>query len=489
MEETQMSKSKGYSKMFDKMMWFMAVLVLVMTAGCGSDNNSSPPVSVPAVAPTVTSTTPANTATGVPINRKIIANFSVAMDPATITAATYKVTGPGATPVSGAVTYVGTTAVFTPTSNLSAGTIFTATITTGAKNAAGTSLASNKVWIFTTSAATDASLPTVLSTIPTNTATGLPLNQKISAIFSEAMDPATISSATFTVTGPGATPVPGAVTYAGVTAVFTPASNLASSTTYTATITTGAKDLAFPANALAANHIWSFTTGTVVATVPTPVNLGTSGNYVILAKAGITNVPTSAVTGDIGVSPITSTAITGFDLTLPAGGASATSAQVTGKVFASDFAAPTPVNLTTAVSDMQTAYTDAAGRAADVTELGAGDISGLTLVPGVYKWGTGVSINTDVTLSGSTTDVWIFQIAGGLTQAAATRVNLIGGALAKNVFWQVFGAVDIGTTAHVEGVILSQTSIVLRTGASVNGRLLAQTAVTLDTNAVTQPAP
>jgi hypothetical protein len=138
---------------------------------------------------------------------------------------------------------------------------------------------------------------------------------------------------------------------------------------------------------------------------------------------------------------------------------------------------------------MQTAYTDAAGRAADVTELGAGDISGLTLVPGVYKWGTGVSINTDVTLSGSTTDVWIFQIAGGLTQAAATRVNLIGGALAKNVFWQVFGAVDIGTTAHVEGVILSQTSIVLRTGASVNGRLLAQTAVTLDTNAVTQPAP
>ena len=129
---------------------------------------------------------------------------------------------------------------------------------------------------------------------------------------------------------------------------------------------------------------------------------------------------------------------------------------------------------------METAYTDAAGRTLpDHTELGAGNIGGLTLAPGLYKWSNTVLIPTSVTLSGGANDTWIFQIAGGLTQSSATSVILTGGALAKNVFWQVFGAVAIGTTAHMEGRILSQTSIVLRTGATANGRLLAQTAVTL----------
>ena len=152
--------------------------------------------------------------------------------------------------------------------------------------------------------------------------------------------------------------------------------------------------------------------------------------------------------------------------------------------------APTPANLTTAVSNMEAAYTDAAGRTTpDFTELGAGEIGGLTLVPGLYKWGTDVTISTNVTLNGSATDVWIFQIAGGITQASATQVILTGGALPKNVFWQSFGVVSIGTTAHMEGVVLSQTAITLGTGASANSRLLAQTAVTLDGNTVTQPAP
>ncbi|MEK7743052.1 MAG: ice-binding family protein, partial [Elusimicrobiota bacterium] len=149
-----------------------------------------------------------------------------------------------------------------------------------------------------------------------------------------------------------------------------------------------------------------------------------------------------------------------------------------------------PSNLTTAVSDMETAYTDAAGRTLpDFTELGAGDISGMTLVPGLYKWGTGVLISSNVTLAGGPNDVWIFQIAGDLTQAAATSVILTGGALPKNIFWQTFGIADIGTTAHFEGIILSQTAINLGTGASINGRLLAQTAVTLDSSTVVQPAP
>jgi hypothetical protein len=138
---------------------------------------------------------------------------------------------------------------------------------------------------------------------------------------------------------------------------------------------------------------------------------------------------------------------------------------------------------------MLTAYTDAAGRAPDYTELGAGNIGGMTLPPATYKWSTGVLIPTNVTLNGGPNDVWIFQVAQGYSQASAAQVILTGGALAKNVFWQVFGIVDIGTTAHMEGVVLAQTAITLRTGASANGRLLAQTAVTLDSNTVTQPAP
>ena len=219
------------------------------------------------------------------------------------------------------------------------------------------------------------------------------------------------------------------------------------------------------------------------------VSLGTAANYVILAKSGISTVPASVVTGNLGLSPAAASYITGFSLTADATNVFSTSPQVTGKIFAADYAAPTPSNLTTAVENMMTAYTDAAGRAAGVTELGAGDISGLTITPGVYKWSTGVVINTDVTLSGSATDVWIFQIAGGLTQASATRVTLAGGALAKNIFWQVFGIVDIGTTAHFEGIALVQTAITLKTGATANGRLLAQTAVALDASTVVQPAP
>ncbi len=222
---------------------------------------------------------------------------------------------------------------------------------------------------------------------------------------------------------------------------------------------------------------------------PAPVALGTAGNYVILAKSGISNVPTSAITGDLGLSPAAHSYLTGWALVLDGSGVFATSAQVTGKVYASDYAPPTPSNLTTAVTDMMTAYTDAAGRAPDYTELGAGNIGGMTLPPATYKWSTGVLIPTNVTLNGGPNDVWIFQIAKGITMASAAKVILTGGALPKNIFWQSADVVAIGTTAHMEGVILSKTAITLNTGASANSRLLAQTAVTLNSNVVTQPAP
>lgn len=242
---------------------------------------------------------------------------------------------------------------------------------------------------------------------------------------------------------------------------------------------------------------------------PSPVVLGsiigagtpTSPTYVILAKTGISTTGATAITGDLGLSPAAATFITGFSLVPDAAGnppaCFATSTYVTGNLFAANYntgGCTTPTLLTTAVSNMQTAYTDAAGRAADFTEIGAGEIGGMTLPPGTYKWGTGVKISTDVTLSGGPNDVWIFQIAGGITQASAARVKLAIGAgsasvpLPKNIFWQAADVVDIGTTAHMEGVILAQTAITLKTGATANSRLLAQTAVTLQANTVTQPA-
>jgi hypothetical protein len=220
---------------------------------------------------------------------------------------------------------------------------------------------------------------------------------------------------------------------------------------------------------------------------PAPVNLGGAGDFVILAKSGISTVPQSAITGNIGVSPIARGGMTGFSETMDGTNTFSQASQVTGKMFAADYLGTTPSVLGQAVLDMQAAYTDAAGRAPDFTELASGNIGGLTLSPGTYKWGTVVSIATDVTLNGGPDDVWIFQVAGGITQASATSVILTGGAQPKNIFWQVAGVVAIGTTAHFEGIVLGQTGITLATGASVNGRLLAQTAVTLQMNAVTQP--
>ena len=227
---------------------------------------------------------------------------------------------------------------------------------------------------------------------------------------------------------------------------------------------------------------------------PAPVDIGATGdlagavNYVILAKTAVTNNPTSAITGDIGLSPAAASFFSGFSPVLPAGASAATAAQVTGKLYAADYAVPTPANLTSAIGKMQTAYTDAAGRTKpDFTELGTGIIGGLTLTPGLYKWSNTVTIPTDVTIAGGANDVWIFQIAGDLKLSAAKNVILSGGAVAKNITWQVAGQTTLGTTSHLEGTILCKTAITLQTGATLHGRALAQTQVALDGNTVTAP--
>ncbi len=212
------------------------------------------------------------------------------------------------------------------------------------------------------------------------------------------------------------------------------------------------------------------------------VNLGIAGDFAILSKTGITDVYKSAITGDIGSSPITGAAIL------------VRCTEVVGTIYTVDAAGPLPCSvtnatrLTTAIGDMQTAYTDAAGRTnPDFLNLGAGNIGGKTLTPGLYKWTSALNIPTDITISGSPTDVFIFQVAGTLKLSSAVRMTLTGGVQAKNIFWVVSDAVTCGTTSHFEGNILGMTGINLQTGATINGRMLAQTAVTLQMNSVTKP--
>jgi len=433
-------------------------------------------VDAPDVAlPMVNSTLPLTSATGVASNNTVSVTFSEPMTPSTINSNTFTLMN-GTTPVAGTVTYSGSTATFTPASDLAASTTYTATVTTGAKDLAGNALAANLVWTFTTGAA-----PTVVSVNPLNLAAAVALNKVVTATFSAPMNQSTITATTFTVKQ-GTTSVAGVVTYTGSTASFTPASNLVTGTTYTATITTGAKSVSgFP---IANNFTWSFTTG--VASTLAVVNLGAAGNYVLLAKTAITNISTSAITGDLGLSPAATSYVTGFSLTNATG--YATSAQVTGQIFAADMAAPTGINLTTAVENMITAYNDAAGRPTpDFVELGTGNLGGMTLTPGLYKFTTNVTLPSNVTISGGANDVWIFQISQDLLMSNGVQLNLIGGAQAKNIFWQVAGQATFGTTSHFEGIILSMTGITFQTGASFKGRALAQTAIVLDGNAIVLP--
>ena len=222
--------------------------------------------------------------------------------------------------------------------------------------------------------------------------------------------------------------------------------------------------------------------GAAAASPEAPVDLGSAGSFTILSKSGVTDVFRSVITGDVGSSPITGAAI-GLKCT-----------EVSGTIYTVNAAGPLPcrvvdpTRLTAAVGSMETAYNDAAGRTLpDATNLGAGEIGGLTLTPGLYKWTSNLSVSTDVTLTGGPNDVFIFQVAGNLTEASAKHVILAGGAQAKNVYWASAGATVIGTNAHFEGTILSKTMIAMRTKASINGRLLAQTAVTLQMNTVVYP--
>lgn len=333
----------------------------------------------------------------------------------------------------------------------------------------------------------DTTAPRVDSTMPLDEATGVALNRAVTAVFNEPMAALTIDEQSVIVTGPLDEEIEGELSYIDTTVTFLPSAPLEASVLYTVTIDESVTDLA--GNSLEEDFVWSFTTGTSMALGPLPVNLGTAGNYVLLSKAGISTTTGTEIVGNLGVSPAAESLFTGFSQTRDSTNTFSTSAFVTGRLEASNMAAPTPAKLTTAISNMETAYTDAAGRTLpDFTELGAGDVSGLTLVPGLYKWSTGVLITSDVTLEGGANDVWIFQIAEDLTIESGVEVTLAGDARPENIFWQIAGQASLGTTSNVKGNLLCQTKIVLETDAALEGRALAQTAVTLDSNSITVPA-
>ena len=278
-----MNRIESISK---RLMWFVALLLTGFVAGCGGGGGGQDSIlgtGEIGFSPLASSTTPVNQAVNVTVNSKLSATFNVAMDPSTITTASFTLAGPGSTPVPGTVSYAGTIATFTPANVLAGNTAFTATITTGAKNMAGNSLVNNYVWTFTTGPNPDSTPPTVSSTSAPNGTIGLPINRSDSAIFSEPMDPLTINATTYTVKQ-GVTPVAGTVSYVGTTAVFKPSANLAANTTYTSTITTGSKDLA--GNALAANYVWSWTTAVTADTTPPTVTSTSAPN-------GATGLPTN----------------------------------------------------------------------------------------------------------------------------------------------------------------------------------------------------
>ncbi len=413
--------------------------------------------------PSVTSTSPV---VAVALNSNISATFSEAMDPSTITASTFTLVQ-GTTPVSGAVTYSGLNATLDPATDLAANKTYNATVTTGAKDLAGNALQSNFVWNFTTAAGSipDTTPPLVSLT---SAVLNVPVSSNITATFSEAMAPSTINTSTFTLVQ-GITPVSGIVSYAGLTATFNPSSDLAANTTYNATITTGAKDLA--GNPLQIDVLWNLTTSSP-ACVQAAVDLGSAANFAVLAGSTVTNTGLTTVTGDLGVSP--GTAVTGFG-----------PGVVVGTIHAGDPAAAD------AIANLTTAYNDAAGRTLCPVSV-SGNLGGMTLAPGLYKSTSGLAIssgNLVLDAQGDANAVFIFQMATTLDVAAYLQVLLVNGANASNIFWQVGTSATFGTNSSFIGTVMADQSISLATGATIEGRALARVAaVAMDTNVITKPS-
>jgi hypothetical protein len=435
-----------------------AFSVLLVLSGCSGIN---PPVQTPqnlADVPTVLVVVPQTD--GVGTNRVIGVVFSKPMDPASINAGSFMVAG-----VMGTVAYdaANKIASFKPSADFAPNTMFNATITTGAKDMNGTPLAAPFNFSFTTRATADTSPPNIVAINVAAGATCVPLDQKITVTFDEQMDSLTLNPSTFFIEG-----VAGAVTFnvLSQTATFTPSAMLAANTTFTITVTTGAKDMG--GVPLAAPFHQTFTTGPCkgggVATVPLCPFIG---NFSVLAGTTVTNTHSTVISGEVGVSP--GTAVTGFPPGLAIGG-----------IHKADGAAAQ------AKAALTAGYIDAAGRSGGTSV--AGDLVGKTFTAGVFKSTSSLALSGDVTLDaqGDPAAVFIFQISSTLITGSGSHVVLANGAKACNVFWQVGSSATLGTNSVFKGNILALTSIAITTGANLEGRALARNgAVTLDTNTIT----
>lgn len=537
---------KKTSYLIAKTIFASLFIAAIVFAGCKKDDFEG---EIVGVCPVVT-TDPLDKAVNVVINKVITATFNTNMDPETINASSF-IIKQGTQEIEGTVAPTADAAVytFTPKVALSPFTTYTGTITKASRDVLHTAMVEDYVWTFTTIPLISLSASPVAG--GTTAGEGFIAQDSVAAITATPNTGYTFTSWTENGTVVSTSP---SLTFAmdgnkSLVANFTPVvigrfavvlssnpaiggSTLGSGSYETGSVVTiaavanfGYSFVNWTGDERGTTSSLSFTIGSnknIVAnfkldptnTTPVPpittnppttptqppvgtapkgpanINLGSAGDFTILTKAGISTTGITSVAGDIGVSPAAATSITGFGLIMDSNNQSSHTPAVTGKVYAADYAAPTPAKMTTAVKDMETAFTTANGLTtpAPIVGLYSGNISGRVLAPGLYKWASGVLItNAGVTLAGGPNDTWVFQISQDLTVNSSAIVTLIGGAQAKNITWVVSGQATLGTNANFSGTILSKTLISLNTGAVVKGKLLAQTAVTLNASTVTKP--
>lgn len=425
--------------------------------------------------PSILSTNPANNATGVPLNQVISATFSIPIDPSSVNSSTF-ILNAGTATVAGTVSYNGTSAIYTPTGDLLPNTLYSLTLTSGIKDTLGNVLLENYIWSFTTGTLTS---PFVIAASNKGNIT----NAVITVDFSEAMNPVSITGVTFIVMQ-GTTSVAGVISYSGTTATFTPSGNLIGGATYTVTVFASVVNLA--GTPMISNFVWSFVAGVLPS--PNKVNLKSVARFGIIAGVGVSNQAgfSEIRNMDVGISPGVRASVVGFP---PA-------TIVNGAIYASDDISPagTAAMLTVAQQDLKDAYLFLEGASNPAPATVAGDQGGKTLAPGIYKTTSTLLIqsgNLTLDAQGDTSAVWIFQIASAFTTVggAGGNVILIGGAQAKNIYWQVGSSATIGDYTSFKGNILALTSITMNTGAVATGRMLARngSVVMTSTNIINKP--
>ena len=452
--------------------------------------------------PFVDQQTPAQNASA-PTNTQVVATFNEDMRPSSLNSTSFTMkTSVTNTRIVGSVSYdVGArTATFTPTipAPLPANTTFTATIGTAATDLAGNALLAPKVWTFTTADVLDTTAPTVNLVSPVNDGAGVCTNTTVKATFSEPMTAMSLSTDTLTLAPSSSlgTTVPAVVTYDALTQIATihPSVNLTASTTYTIRVkgaNLGVKDLAN--NAMQADKVWRFSTGT--GDCQSTVELGAASNFAILGSAAITNIPTSLITGDVGLTPDAGANITGFSAPL-------TCPEVVGHIYAVDNTGPAcalvdAVLLSNAKTDALAAFAHATGAARGTPTPITTDLEGLTFYPGLYESQTSIDLSAGGILTldaqGDPNAVFVIRSATAINALSTSQVVLSGGAKASKVFWSAGSAITLGVNSVMKGSLLASTAITLQTGAQLEGRALNQgaaaAAITCDACTITLPSP